>query len=400
MTPSSRAGSRRKFARVEDVDMEYSQDVFEHGVDGDESGGSDAEMADYGEESEVAEGEGTEVDDEAEESEEEDEVGDMAAGVSNMKFAKSRSSKGYEYEDSDVEVDETLVVSEADLEYDQGTSRRRQIALPTAEASARGVSTEQLREQGWDDDHITLVQKLAMRGFEPLLPQYWNIDFRFLPDGLFSQDDNAFISCLHLRHNRGVKALERLLELGGRVRDQLQSHTSKTPEQQVRIMLKEYLKWSDADAGLDKKTAIPILAIETKPANTEASILQANAKRKLTKLANRYREAFKVSQSIENSPRSHASTTLSYPIPTLYAIIASHTLIALVAYRPDEEPEPQIKSVAFFDMKDRDYDVWNALAVAIIVCHVRNVQLRVAEDTGLGVKNPNQESEESSDPDA
>ena len=74
-------------------------------------------------------------------------------------------------------------------------------------------------------------------------------------------------------------------------------------------------------------------------------------------------------------------------MPTLYAIVSSHTLIALMAYKP-EDPTPDAKPIAFFDMTDSNYDVWNALALAIMVCHARNLQVRIAEDTGLGVQVP------------
>jgi hypothetical protein len=90
---------------------------------------------------------------------------------------------------------------------------------------------------------------------------------------------------------------------------------------------------------------------------------------------------------------------LSYPIPTLYAIIASGTLIALTAYKPDDE-EAEVKTLAFFNMKDKAYDIWNALALAIAVCHARNVQMRIADETGLGAKSPDAVEEESDDPDA
>ena len=54
-------------------------------------------------------------------------------------------------------------------------------------------------------------------------------------------------------------------------------------------------------------------------------------------------------------------------------------------YDPDAA-EPDLKTVSIHDMKSKDYDVWNALALAILVCHLRNVQISIADDTGLGKK--------------
>ena len=389
ITPSTGAGRPRKATRMDDDDMVYTPEIA---YDNDESE------------------EGTE--DEEQEQEQVEEEGDIdeehedASDVSDIHLAKPSPPKGYEYEDSDIEVDSTLVVSEE--EYHRETSNRRRLRSPPKDEG--GVSTEDLRDQGWDDDHIVLVQRIMNRGFEPLMPHHWKFDYRFMPDALFAEDDEAFISSVRNDHYRGLMALEKLLELGGRVRDRIllqkKLNGRVRPEEQTRRMLNEYIKWADQDANLDPQTSIPLLALEMKPANTPAIELQENAKRKLARLAARYREAFRISPSIETtSPHPHNpllsdNKLLTHPLPTLYALIASHTLIALVAYNPNAAA-PGVKSVAFFDMKDRDYDVWNALALACVVCHLRNVRVRIREVTGVGGKGRDEEGKESSDdPDA
>ena len=76
-------------------------------------------------------------------------------------------------------------------------------------------------------------------------------------------------------------------------------------------------------------------------------------------------------------------------------------LLVLVAYRPDASEEgavhEEVKVVANCDMTDKDYDFWNSLAVGIILCHLRNMQMEMMEDTGLGVKVVKEEEME--DPD-
>ena len=323
---------------------------------------------------------------------EDEDMTDPTSDISNINVGKSPSS-GYvteedgEEEDSFGGPDDSLVVSEQDYENYSPGSKKLKLISPTEALFDHGVSTESMRAEGWDDDHINLVQHIAMRGFEPIMPGHWKFEYRTFPDGLFSdEDEGTAIGSVCGNHFHATKALDPLLVLGGWVRDRAGPLKGRvTPEMEVRKKLKEYIKWADRDSGLDKETAIPILTIENKPSHISSEVLANNAKRKLAALATRYREAFRVRQSIENSPRSHASTILSDPLPTLYAIIASHTLIALVAYNPNDT-EPEVKSVAFFDMKDNKYDVWNSLALAIIVCHCRNVQVRIAEETGLGVK--------------
>jgi len=363
-TPSTRAGRQHKLQKMEDDEMDHTPDLD---YDGD-----------------------TQMDD--------DEEDELASGMSTIRVGHSPSLRE-EYEDEDLDIEETIVVSEA--EYARTTPKRKRIIDLPKEHESRGVSTEELRAHGWDDDHITLVQHIAMRGFEPLLPKHWKFDYRFMPDALFEQDDDAFISSVRGDHYRGVMALEKLFELGARTRDRVLLDGRVTPEEQVRRQLTAYMKWAEADAGLDTRTAIPLITLEMKPSGTPAAELQENARCKLARLAARYTEAFRVRQSIENSPTTDStSTKLSYPVPTLYAFIASHTVVALAAYRHDD-PERKVKPVAFFDMKDKDHDVWNALALAIVVCHARNVQVRIAEETGVGVKQhdaPREEPED--DPDA
>lgn len=286
--------------------------------------------------------------------------------------------------DSEVDVDETQVLD--DGEY-YATPSRRKIATLPEEQEAFGVGSNEMRAAGWDDDYITLVQKIKLRGHEPLMPQSWRFSLRSMPDALFASTDDAFISSIRNEQFRAEKALEKLLELGGQVRDTLIVGSRARPEIQARRIIEVYQKWAALDSGLDAHTAIPVLVLEAKPADTPATELHQNANRKLERLAARYRAAFRVLESTEASPASKASTQYSYPVPTLYAIVASHTLIALMAYRPDD-PTPDAKPIAFFDMTDSNYDVWNALALSIMVCHARNVQVRIAEDTGLGAKVP------------
>ena len=319
---------------------------------------------------------------------------EISEALSNIRVSRSPSnrSKGYEYADSDVEVDTTLVVTEEEYHRESPPTGRRKIISPTTEHFNRGVDTTELREHGWDDDHITLMQKLSMRGFEPLMPAYWKFDYSFMPDALFSADNDAFVSSARGDQFRAIVAFEKLLEMGGRVRDRLVLKGRTQPEQQSCRQVRAYMKWADEDARLDARTSIPLVVFVNGPADTPATELQETARRRCARLADRWREALRATPSIETSPASSSkkstTTNLTYPIPTLYAIIASRTLVALTAYSPsdDSEGEPQVKSAAFFDFADPAYDVWNSLAMAIVVCHVRNVQVRIAEETGVGAR--------------
>ncbi|RMX76448.1 hypothetical protein D0869_10713 [Hortaea werneckii] len=325
--------------------------------------------------------------------EEEDSVGDVESEDAD---AKDSEEDGGEDEPEDT----TLVVSEE--EYAREHSRSKKISVP-AELSNRGVSSEELAAAGWSEEHIFLVQRIAMRGFEPLLPQYYYMDFRYLPNALFVQEDDkerAFISGFKGPAFHGIKALEKLFTLGGYVRDMTNFRCNTTPEMQFKRHLQDFIKWTDRDSGLDTKTTISPLTLVMQNSDTPISVLQESARRKMAKIHARYHAAFSAHQTIENSSPSSSSTStkLHQPIPQVYALMASWTVIALVAYRPDLDEDQQVKVVSHHNFDDKDYDVWNSLALAIVLCHVRNVQVKIAEETGLGVRQPGVE-EDVDDPD-
>lgn len=294
--------------------------------------------------------------------------------MNDDQLSESRSTR-----EPSANLDDSLVV-DGD-EYEREVSSRKKVVNLPEEVAARGVSSEELRGAGWGEEHIELVQKLAMRGYEPLLPAYYKWDYRFLPDALFAENNDAFISSVNGQHYHSIRALEKLFEVGGRVRDSLLAENDARPESQVLRHVEAYIKWANEDAGLDTKSAIPVLTVIARPGSIPAAQVQEHARAELAEVAARYETALRVRDSIESSPVPDRFN-LSHPIPQLYGIIASSTVVALVAYRP--HLEQSIRPVIFFDFRDKNYDVWNAFALAIIVNHCRNIQLQIAADTGLG----------------
>ena len=61
--------------------------------------------------------------------------------------------------------------------------------------------------------------------------------------------------------------------------------------------------------------------------------------------------------------------------PTLYGVIASHTVMAFVSYvvPTTAHPKGSLRTIAIFDFGgDEGFDVWNSFAIAIFVIHCRN----------------------------
>lgn len=321
---------------------------------------------------------------------------DADASSRGLRRRRRRTTLSLEPED-DLSLNTTLIVEKDFAE----PPTRRAADLPE-EHRMRDISDEELRGQGWDDDYITLVQKIALRGYEPLLPSYLKFDYRWLPNELFETDDDGFIGSIRGRHFKASKALGQLFQLGGHVRDRIDFPSRVSPERQMRRQIRAFNEWVQEDAGLDQRTAIPILALKFQPTSTDPAILIDSATQKCRRLADEYREALQVRRSVELSPEGSEHTLLSYALPTIYAIIGSGAKLALMAYDPKKGADEVCEPIAFFDFADVGYDVWNSLALAIAICHARNVQMDIAEETGIGARQPDLSDEDIGieDPDA
>ncbi|KAF2216956.1 hypothetical protein CERZMDRAFT_93022 [Cercospora zeae-maydis SCOH1-5] len=356
-TPESNSGRRVKQPKIELEDTDYSPESDERGRLGSPM------REDY------------------------DERTSFLRTPSRRSNTRSPSPSFEEYIRDEDELSADLRVD--DEQFNDTPPKKRVVHIP-AELSSKHISTEELRAKGWDDDYITLMQRIGLRGREPILPAYMKFEYRFLPDGLFhSNDEEAFISSLRNSHFKASKALQRLLDLGGHIRDRQEVDPQNArPELEVKRHLKDYMKWAQADGVLDKQTAIPVLVQVYAEAGTPGEDMTAMAEDKCRALVQKWKKALEVARSVELSPVSRASdaTILSYEIPTVYAILASDAIVAIMAYTVESD---KCQPMALFDYNLKDYDVWNSLALAILVCHVRNVQLRIAEDTDIGMKQPN-----------
>ncbi|OCK78767.1 hypothetical protein K432DRAFT_427031 [Lepidopterella palustris CBS 459.81] len=254
---------------------------------------------------------------------------------------------------------------------------------PENERLRREEQGKELRAAGWSEDAIFIFQKLGMRGFEPLMPDTWAMDFVMMPTVLFTKNlSKAFIKPAYGNDFRGAKALRQLLELGARVRDSIISKAPRrTPEEVIRRGISAYIKWATTDGKVDASWNIPILAIESASKTTHISIIEENMKRKLGNLGAQFRDAFRVRPSVERhegkEDEYHSEHELtdwgefSHELPTLYGIVLSHTVMGMVSYDILAET-PSLRTVAMFDFGKDGYDVWNSLAVAILVVHCRN----------------------------
>jgi hypothetical protein len=267
---------------------------------------------------------------------------------------------------------------------------RRLTTLPSTLYLPSEMSTATLVDQNWDTSYISLLQHIALRGREALLPHLLFLEYRYLPPVLFAPDNpSAYLTSLRGDHYRSGKALHALFDLGARVRDRASLHDPLLPpEPVVRKAVKAYMKWiyKDADFRPWPRSAIPLLVTVYASGDVPASAIRSRASEKCRRLARRWYEALRIHRSVEISPGSETTTTI-YPMPTIFALVCSRTMVALMAFDPKRErglDEEICTPMAYFDFAEGDYDVWNGLALGLVGCHVRNEMVLWREQCGIG----------------
>ncbi|KAJ9623080.1 hypothetical protein H2203_006012 [Taxawa tesnikishii (nom. ined.)] len=301
-------------------------------------------------------------------------------GVSD-KHATSTHSFG-----TPVNLDDTVVVPEE--EYIAAGYHKKRVTREEEEENQH-ITFQELAAAGWSIDAIPMLQKLHLRGFEPLMPEHWVMDFRFMPEGLFAPPERpelAFIKSMSGRDFHATKALTQLIGLGGRVRDKVISR--KRPESLICQHICDYIAWAFKDAGAEGAHNT-LIAIATGPATADPKVLYADVKAKMNSLAAAVRADCLLPGL--RCPSGHHSPggELYDPVddvdpahyvrapPTVYGIIISHTIVAVVAM---DAMNRITKSVIMLDFGQKDYDVWNSFALAILAIHCRNVVTRLAEE--------------------
>jgi hypothetical protein len=185
-----------------------------------------------------------------------------------------------------------------------------------------------------------------------------------------------------------VKALQSLLSLGDRVKDKIEAHRPAE-----RLMSKEianYVKWSEMDAGVTKLRFVPVLTVVAAGHKEAISSISESITDKMECLAKKHREALKLAE-----PRANELGEVelySRQPPLLYGIIIAQAMAIFVTL-DSSNPEAKIRHLAHFDFKEKNVNVWNGIALAIIVIVARNYLMSIKDELEAN-------DEDSSDPDA
>jgi hypothetical protein len=277
----------------------------------------------------------------------------------------------------------------------------------------------------WSETEKDMFYRLAMRGFEPLVPGHWTMDFKTLPHQLFAfGEQEPLISPFAQREFRAKHYLRTLFSIAANVRDRRLA--SLRPEPTIKRTLRQYISWSLHDAGvhpMQRPRVIPVHAIATLRQGEESQHVIKRMSKKLYKLARRYQDVYRVQQSVEpqhpdplptplDSREKASSSASEYDdahMPTLIGLMIASSVVAVVTLDSRSSPptsppahentaekrhsrsssskedaiatvkdESGLRFIANFDFSTHDgYDVWDGFAMAICIMRIRKTMLEL-----------------------
>ncbi|KAI4205762.1 MAG: hypothetical protein LQ350_000259 [Teloschistes chrysophthalmus] len=229
----------------------------------------------------------------------------------------------------------------------------------------------------WSNDEVWTFHKLNMRGFEPLVPETWAMEFETLSDEIFSEDDSEWVIKAHEGSEyNACRALQNLFGLGGRVRDRI---TCKLrPEEALRRELLAYHKWTIMDAGLSRIDHIPMVAIGTAAHRESVDSVVGRVTDQLHELGRQYRaELYDYTDPVRGEP------VYTRDLPTLYGAVITFSIVTFLTY-DSNFPGKQVQSMGSYDFSNLQQDVWHAFAVAIVFVKARDYLIMLKDSNLLG----------------
>ncbi len=245
------------------------------------------------------------------------------------------------------------------------------------------------RVNDWAFEEIWLFNKMQRRAHEPLLPYAWALDFPSFPDSLFSKvDQRVFIKNIHCTIPHACGALNALIQSGPRCRDNILFKLN--PERSLSRGIQAYIKWSLMDGGLAYKPHIPLTTISAARPSEPVQRVVDRVTTQLYALGDQYRTKWRH----PDCKISDSKQIYTHNLPTLYGFVVISSVVAVVTNDSSVKGKP-VRTLATYDFKHLGQDVWNALAIGIVVVKARNYLLQLEKEGEIG-----EEVIDEEDPDA
>ncbi|OJZ83774.1 hypothetical protein ASPFODRAFT_140747 [Aspergillus luchuensis CBS 106.47] len=263
----------------------------------------------------------------------------------------------------------------------------------SVERAKRWASAINVPKGLFNEEEKDLFFRLAMRGFEPVVPRSWRYDFPTLPESLYprssEETDKPIIDVTRSSNLYAIKALTSLFAVGGRVRDCDILH--QQPEPLIKQAIQKYISWALFDVNLHTmKDALPVHVIyaQKKHEKTITAIRKINTR--LQKLTRQHQEDLGVANNTYTE-KQMAEILENTKFPLLTGFIICGPIVAILTHSTDPREigngQEDGRFISQFDLSERGQDVWNSLAIAITVMHVRRTMLMLAHQ-GRGSYRP------------
>ncbi|KAK6335413.1 hypothetical protein TWF696_002191 [Orbilia brochopaga] len=246
------------------------------------------------------------------------------------------------------------------------------------EAKEREEIAEMLAQNDWTASEIALFKRLRRRGREPLLPAPWRLDFTTFPEALYAAvGERSFICALTPSMEfRGSQALQRLVNIGGYVRDRTEINPSSPVEPLIYQEIKNFVAWAEKDAEISISSILTVTFNRNKKGSSKSA--SERTERKMRVLAEEMRKRPQrtitpTSEEDDDAPRS----------PTAVYGITVYNCVAAISSLSWETEQFEVKTLLILDWTDVGLDIWNAMAIAILIVTCRNDILDSDEEAGL-----------------
>ncbi|KAM3072361.1 hypothetical protein ACMFMG_009170 [Clarireedia jacksonii] len=274
-----------------------------------------------------------------------------------------------EDEEEEEEEDEALIANRKVQEY-----LRRQSELVLAKERV-----ENARAAGeWLPEEIFLLERLELRGHEPVLPSSWRAyHFRQVPEAMWdSQDKSAFIGYNLGDGERGFGALEELTtKLGWRL--QARKSVNGPTEALMEQIIQHYITWTEKDGGYHRKKFIPVLCLIRGRWGASSSEVQKTLKDQMNYLARRHRETLLLPKPITTA--TGEVEIYSRRPPIIYGILCAQMKTIFVTM-DSSDPNAAIRHIGHCDFDDSTKHFWNGLSIAIVATVAKRYMMSIKDE--------------------
>ncbi|XDG09441.1 hypothetical protein ABKA04_009056 [Annulohypoxylon sp. FPYF3050] len=246
-----------------------------------------------------------------------------------------------------------------------------------ASSTAQETTKDYGSEDGWRYEQVFLNQILRARDEYSLMPSTWKMHFRGvpLPEGLFYIKTNPVATRprIYARSDRleyrGARALRRLMDMHGQIRDIRKAKTDATQDEDERRIVKHIrgkiqaaLRWAELDADIARfSDTLPpnVRLIEMYEADKDN--MHIPIQRSMSEVATSWRERLELIPS-DQRPVS----------PVIFGLVIFKHILFIVTL-DSQDPEATCHIPIQVNLLEKNQNQWNALAIMVTICWARDL---------------------------